>query len=131
MVGLGLVRASNANLPDFLPEDLVAVFTGGTSGIAEATLKLLAEKAIRPRIYIVGRDFEAAAGIIAECRTINPGGDYLFIRKNLLLMKEVEEMCEEIKKKETHINILCLAAGAPDRSLESMLDRMLAVLDAR
>ena len=71
MVLLEAVRISNAKLKN-LPPGLVAVFgkasisptllssadhgkVGGTSGIAESTLKHFYRCALKPRIYIVGR----------------------------------------------------------------------------
>ena len=119
MVTLDVVKASNATLRDELQPGLVSVFIGGTSGIGEITLKLLAQKSIKPKIYIVGRSSEAAARIIAECKTLNPDGEYIFIQKSLLLLKAAQELCNEIKEREKHVNLLFLTIGLPDTSLES------------
>jgi NADP-dependent 3-hydroxy acid dehydrogenase YdfG len=119
MVALDVVKASNATLPKELPPGIVGVFVGGTSGIGEATLKVLAKQAVQPKIYIIGRSAEAAARIIAECRILNADGEYIFIQKSLTLLKDVEALCEEIKQREKYVNILCLSVGEPDVSLES------------
>jgi NAD(P)-dependent dehydrogenase (short-subunit alcohol dehydrogenase family) len=119
MVALDLVRASNASIPKQLPPRLVAIFVGGTSGIGEATLKLLAKLATKPKIYLVGRSSEAAARIIAECRTLNPEGQYVFIQADLTLLRSAQELCDDIKSREDHVNLLFLSVGLPDTSLES------------
>lgn len=118
MVALDAVKASNATVAKQLPAGLVAVFVGGTSGIGEFSLKGLAKYAVKPTIYIVGRNVEAAARIIAECRTLNPDGEYFFIQKSLGLLRDAEELCEELKNKLHYINILCLSVGEADLRLE-------------
>jgi len=114
MVAIILVKASNAQISKSLPAGLVAVVTGGTSGIGEAIVKELVKHAVRPKIYIVGRSQEAADGIIAHCQSVNPDGEYLFMQKSFDLLKNVAELVEEIKSKEKNINILVHSAGSPD-----------------
>ena len=121
MIPLNLVKASNATLLQALPPGIVAVFVGGTSGVGEVTLKLFAKNSVRPRIYIVGRSREAAERIIAECRIVNPEGEYTFIQKSLELMKGWEELGNEIKSKEKALNLLFVSAGEPDLSKTSTL----------
>jgi NAD(P)-dependent dehydrogenase (short-subunit alcohol dehydrogenase family) len=120
MVALDFVKASNASIPQNLPSDLVAVFVGGTSGVGEATLTLFTKSTRRPRIYIVGRSRDAAERIITKCRIDNSEGSYSFIQKDLDLMSNVEEVCEEISGREEAINLLFLSAGGPDLSRSSM-----------
>jgi NAD(P)-dependent dehydrogenase (short-subunit alcohol dehydrogenase family) len=100
---------------------LVALFVGATSGIGEETLRKLAQYSTRPRAYFVGRSQESADRIITECKTINPGGQYIFRKANVSLIRVVDEVCEEIKAKEQAINVLFLSSGVPsmDRSSES------------
>jgi NAD(P)-dependent dehydrogenase (short-subunit alcohol dehydrogenase family) len=123
MVSLDVVKASNATLREKLQPGLVAVFVGGTSGIGEITLKLLAQRTIEPRIYIIGRSSTAAERIIADCKALNPNGEYIFIKKDLSLLKAARELCTEIKSREKHINLLFLTVGLPDMSLESESSR--------
>ncbi|KAH7321817.1 hypothetical protein BKA65DRAFT_568669 [Rhexocercosporidium sp. MPI-PUGE-AT-0058] len=113
MVSLTDVLASNSQISTALPPGLVAVFVGGTSGIGEITLKKFAKYSRRPRAYIVGRSQDAAERIIAECRILNPEGQYIFIKADVSLMKNVDEVCETIKAKEKFINLLFLSAGFP------------------
>ncbi|PVH81641.1 hypothetical protein DL98DRAFT_623718 [Cadophora sp. DSE1049] len=113
MVFLTDVQASNTQISTSLPSGLVAVFVGGTSGIGEITLKKFAKYTRQPRAYIVGRSQSAAERIIAECRTLNPDGAYIFIKADVSLMKNVDKVCDEIKAKEKVVNLLFMSAGFP------------------
>ena len=111
MVSLEAVKASNVCLPETLPPNLVAVFVGGTSGIGEFTLRKFAQYAKQPKAYIVGRSQAAADRIIEDLKKVNPGGEYSFIKSDVSLMKNVDTVCEEIRKREKAINILFLSCG--------------------
>jgi len=130
MVRLSIVKASNASIRKHLSPGFVAVFVGGTSGIGEATLKLLAKRAVKPRIYIVGRSADSGAKIVAECNALNSDGEFIFIQKDLTLLKAAADLCEEIKAKERFINLLFLSVGLPDFSLESECPGLLSMLHA-
>ena len=112
MVKLSQVQSSNSLISSSLPPNLVAVFTGATSGIGEATLKQFAKHARQPRAYFIGRSQDAADRIAAECKALNPDGEFIFIKADVSLIRVVDEVCEEIKAKEKAINILFLCAGA-------------------
>ena len=116
MVALSTVHTSNALIGETFPPGLVAVFVGATSGIGEITLKTLAKYAKEPRIYLVGRSQSAADRIITECKDINPKGDYIFISADVSLIQNVEKLCEDIKQRESSINLLFLSSGAADMS---------------
>ena len=111
MVSRSLVQSSNALISSTLPPNLVAVFIGATSGIGEATLKQLAKHARQPRAYFVGRSQDAGDRIVAECKALNPEGEFIFIKADVSLIRVVDGVCEEIKAKEKAINILFLSAG--------------------
>ncbi|KAH6715583.1 hypothetical protein BKA61DRAFT_632230 [Leptodontidium sp. MPI-SDFR-AT-0119] len=113
MVSLTDIQASNSQISTALPPGLVAIFVGGTSGIGEITVKKFAKYSRQPRAYIVGRSQSAAERIIAECRILNPEGEYIFIKADVSLMKVVDEVCETIKAKEKFVNLLFLSAGFP------------------
>jgi NADP-dependent 3-hydroxy acid dehydrogenase YdfG len=113
MVSLPIVQSSNAQIPKTLPSGLVVVLTGGTSGIGEVTLKLLAKLLVSPKIYIIGRSQSAADRIIGECKELNPDGTFVFIQKSMELMKNVAEVADEIKSKEKKVNLLFHSAGGP------------------
>ncbi|EON64514.1 hypothetical protein W97_03747 [Coniosporium apollinis CBS 100218] len=119
MVTLPAIRASNELIPTALPPNLVAIFAGATSGIGEATLKEFATKAVRPRVYFIGRNQEAADRITTECKALNPDGEFNFIKADLSSMKNVDQLCEEIIKIEAVLNLLFMSQGVPslDKSL--------------
>jgi NADP-dependent 3-hydroxy acid dehydrogenase YdfG len=111
MVSLSSVSASNSLISKVIPAGLVAVFFGGTSGIGEITVKTLAKYARSPRIYIVGRSQDAADRILAECKAINPDGEFIFMKADVSLIRNVDQLSNEIKAKEKFLNLLFLTAG--------------------
>jgi short-subunit dehydrogenase len=110
MVNLPDIRSSNEQIVAALP-GLVAVFVGATSGIGEATLIEFARHARQPLVYFVGRSQEAGDRIQAECRRLNPAGIFNFIRADLSLIRNVDQVCDDIQNKEKTINLLFLSCG--------------------
>ncbi|KAI0421198.1 NAD(P)-binding protein [Xylaria grammica] len=131
MVSLSSVISSNSRVSSTLPIGLVAVFVGATSGIGEATLKKFAEYADNPRAYFIGRSQQAADRIVAECKALNPRGQYIFRKADVSLIRVVDEICENLKAEEKHINILFLSCGVPnlDRSKTAEGLHLLAALN--
>jgi short-subunit dehydrogenase len=84
---------------------------GATSGIGEYTAKAFVQNTISPRVYIVGRNASAAERIVSECKTLNPGGAVEFLKADVSELREVDRVCEEVKKKETKINLLIQSQG--------------------
>ncbi|KAL8400806.1 hypothetical protein RB594_000993 [Gaeumannomyces avenae] len=111
MVKLADVKGSNARIATELPPGLVAVFVGGTSGLGEYSLLALAKHARQPKIYIIGRSQPAADRIIAECGKLNPEGEYFFMQTDATLLKNVDEVCRQLREKEKAINVLFLSIG--------------------
>ncbi|KAL4770690.1 hypothetical protein BDW60DRAFT_223786 [Aspergillus nidulans var. acristatus] len=111
MVSLQAMLSHNAGICSSLPAGLVAVFVGATSGIGAATLKAFAKYTRVPRAYFVGRSQTAADTIIAECKALNPGGEYVFIEADISLIRTVDEVCARIKARETRLDILFLSQG--------------------
>lgn len=112
MVTLTDVQSSNAQIATALPPGLVAVFVGATNGIGETSLREFARHARQPRVYFVGRSQEAGDRIAAECRALNPEGEFIFIKADVSLLKSVDEVCREIASKERCINLLFLTCGS-------------------
>ncbi|KAI0536702.1 putative short-chain dehydrogenases/reductase [Xylaria digitata] len=112
MVTLSDVIASNERIPSALPPGLVAVFVGGTSGVGEYTLKTFARYARAPTVIIVGRSQEAADRILNECRQLRPDGHFEFIRADVSLLRNVDDVCRQIKEKVSAINILFESQGS-------------------
>jgi NAD(P)-dependent dehydrogenase (short-subunit alcohol dehydrogenase family) len=110
MVNLSDVRKSNSALET--SSSLVAIFAGGTSGIGEATVKALAANAKDPKVYIIGRNETRASRIIEECVQSCPGGSFTFVKADLSLLRNVDMVCEEIKKAETgRLDLLFMSHG--------------------
>ncbi len=119
MVALDQVIGSNKRIKSTFPNGLIAVFVGGSSGIGEYTVKKLVKYAPNPRIYIVGRSQQAAHRIIQECKDINSGAYVEFIKADISLIQVVDNVCQQIKRKETSINLLFESQGSTGFS-ESM-----------
>lgn len=111
MVSLDVVRSSNDRIKTTLPAGLVAIFVGGTNGVGETTVKQFAKSAVQPRVYITGRSQEAGDRIVAECKTINPKGTFIFLKRETSLMRNVDAICSELSSKEKAINLLFLTVG--------------------
>jgi NADP-dependent 3-hydroxy acid dehydrogenase YdfG len=116
MVALAAVEKFNPNLkdPKNYPSNPVVVITGGTSGIGEETAKNFARSTVRPRIYILGRSQQSADRIISECKILNPNATLTFIKADLALIKNVDNVCSDIARLESRINVLFLCAGEMD-----------------
>lgn len=122
MVALTEVIASNERITSTFPDGLVAVFVGGTSGVGEYTVKAFAKYTTKPRTYIVGRSQEAADRIIEECKQLNSGGKFEFIKSDISLLKNVDDVCRQIKDKETAINILFESQGTMAFKNSTLID---------
>ncbi|RKL47473.1 hypothetical protein BFJ72_g1707 [Fusarium proliferatum] len=108
MVSLSQVQQTNASAASKLPAGLVAVFAGATAGIGETALKAFAKYTTQPKIYYIGRSQEAGDRLQIELKKSNPEGEYVFIKKDMSLLKNVDEVCRDIKSKETVLNVLFL-----------------------
>ena len=85
---------------------------GGTSGIAESTAKQFCRYAKKPKIYLVGRNEESASRILSELQIIASDGSYNFIPKDVSLLQNVDQVCDEIKSTEIKINLLFMSSGS-------------------
>lgn len=111
MVALDKIQASNSSIAATYPEGLVAVFAGATAGIGETSLREFARHTSKPRIYIIGRSKEACDRLDADLKSVNPGGQYTFIRSDVSLLRNVDEVCRHIRSKESAINVLFMSQG--------------------
>lgn len=111
MVNLEEVKLSNARIASELPSGLVAVFVGATSGIGEATLKQFAKSVPKCRVYFIGRSQDAGDRIAAECKELNLDSEFIFLKGDLSLIKTVDELCLQIKSRESAVNLLFNSAG--------------------
>lgn len=90
MVSLDFTRAINAS---FVKNRLLRVaFVGGISGIGECTIRALVAHhgtdGPGSKVYIVGRNSNAAQSIIADCKNMASSGEFRFIKAtDLSLLK--------------------------------------------
>ncbi|TQV98933.1 hypothetical protein V2A60_007370 [Cordyceps javanica] len=110
MVNLRNIQAHNATLASSAP-NLVAVFVGGTSGIALSTALALARHTPSPSIYLVGRSQPAADAAIATMREMNPSARATFLRADISVLKNVDAVCDTIRAKEERLNLLFMTPG--------------------
>jgi NAD(P)-dependent dehydrogenase (short-subunit alcohol dehydrogenase family) len=110
MVKLTDVRSSNTAFKSH-SAGFVAIFVGGTSGIGETTVKALAANGIKCTAYVVGRNDAAAAAIIKECEALSPESTFTFIKKDVSILRNVDDVVEEIKSKEQKVDLLFMTQG--------------------
>lgn len=111
MVALDKVQKSNAQITTTHPAGLVAVFAGATAGIGETSLREFARHTSKPRIYVVGRSQEACERLDVDLKGVNPEGQYIFIRSDVSLLRNVDDVCRQIRDKESAINVLFMSQG--------------------
>ncbi|KAF3481834.1 uncharacterized protein GIQ15_04593 [Arthroderma uncinatum] len=112
MVSYKEIKASNALIND-TNAPRVAVFVGGTSGIGKFTVTALVATDASVRVYLVGRKSseEHTRIFIQELHTINPKAEVIWIEGEVALLAETKRVCEVIKSKESHVDLLFLTAG--------------------
>ncbi|ORY10616.1 hypothetical protein BCR34DRAFT_566391 [Clohesyomyces aquaticus] len=110
MVSLSEVRSQNASLKSLAP-GLVAIFVGGTSGIGLYTAREFVRNTNAPHVYLVGRNQTEATRIIAELQELNPSSQLEFIKSDVSLLKNVDQACNQIKAKESKVNLLFMTVG--------------------
>ncbi|KAH8888046.1 NAD(P)-binding protein [Thozetella sp. PMI_491] len=112
MVSLSIVRATNAQISS-LAHPTIAVFVGGTSGIGRAALLELARrKTVSLKVYIVGRNAASHHNLLSQLRSVNPGGEFIFLEAQVTLLSEIKRVTDEIKLRERSIDLLWLSVGA-------------------
>jgi len=112
MVSLQTVQQSNARVAT-LPQGLVALFIGATSGIGQSALQQFVQYASSPRIYTVARPPMVASheNLLASLRQSNPTGTYNLISADVSLVSEIDKFVNAITQKETKVDILFMCAG--------------------
>ncbi|EEA25220.1 hypothetical protein TMatcc_006554 [Talaromyces marneffei ATCC 18224] len=110
MVAISEIRQQITTVKN-LGSGLVAVFVGGTSGIGLSTAREFTRYAAAPHIYLIGRNEAQASEIISELQTINESATVSFVKSDVSLLKNVDEACQEISKREEKVNLLFLSAG--------------------
>ncbi|KAL3458080.1 hypothetical protein BJX64DRAFT_235221 [Aspergillus heterothallicus] len=111
MIALNAVKAHNTGLQSTLSPGLVAVFVGGTSGIALSTALALARHTVSPKIYLIGRSQPAADAAITSIKSINPDASPTFLKSDISLLKNVDTVCADIAAREAKLNLLFMTPG--------------------
>ena len=94
----------------------VALITGGTSGIGEATALLFAGEGAR--VGITGRNSERGAGVVARIKA--SGGDAVFFRADVSLAEDCRRAVDETLRAFGSLDILFNNAGVfyPQTAIE-------------
>lgn len=112
MVSYKEITTSNALIND-ATAPRVAVFVGGTSGIGKLTISALVATGASMRIYLVGRKSsqESMQAFIQELHAVNSNAEVIWTEGEIALLAETKRICEIIKSKETHVDLVFLTAG--------------------
>ena len=62
-------------------------------------------------LTVMFRSQDKADKLCKELEDLNPGSQAIFIKKDISILKNVDEVCEELQRREKKINILFLSAG--------------------
>src|SRR3981081_2070348 len=97
-------------------KDKVALITGGTSGIGEATALLFSKEGAK--VAITGRNQERGAAIVQQIK--QQGGDALFVRADVSLSADSRRAVDETVRTFGRLDILFNNAGVfyPQTALE-------------
>jgi NAD(P)-dependent dehydrogenase (short-subunit alcohol dehydrogenase family) len=97
-------------------KDKVALVTGGTSGIGEATAKVFAAEGAR--VAIIGRNEERGAAVVRQIAEL--GGNAVFVRADVSVATECQRAVDETLRALGGLDILFNNAGVfyPQTALE-------------
>jgi NAD(P)-dependent dehydrogenase (short-subunit alcohol dehydrogenase family) len=96
------------------------LITGATSGIGEATAVALARQGAR--VFVVGRDQARGAAVMRELTRIAGKGE--FLSANLLSLKDVARLADEVMKRTSSLDVLVNNAGGMFRTKTMSADNI-------
>ncbi|KAH9832140.1 Dehydrogenase/reductase SDR family member on chromosome X [Teratosphaeria destructans] len=76
-----------------------------------STARELFVRTTKPKAYIIGRSRDKGDKLVEDLRELNPEAEAIFLEKDISLIKNVDDVCEELLEKEDKINCLFLTAG--------------------
>ena len=85
----------------------IAVVTGATSGIGEATALMYVKEGAK--VVLVGRNEEKGAALLKQIEEM--GGDAIFVKTNVRVKEDIIKMKEAAYAKYGRVDILFNAAG--------------------
>lgn len=110
MVSISDVKASNARITlDSVPR--VSVLSGATDGIGKAFLTRLVATKLEIRVYVLGRNGGKHKPFLDELRRSNAKADVIWIECQLSQGADIRKACDEVKRRETSIDLLYMSAG--------------------
>ncbi|KAF7957399.1 hypothetical protein EAE96_002984 [Botrytis aclada] len=74
-------------------------------------LKAFIKYANAPKTYIIGRSESAAGRLLNGLKLSNSSATLNFLKGEISLIKEVDRICDEIRRKEEKVDIVFLSAG--------------------
>ncbi|TVY13671.1 Oxidoreductase andH [Lachnellula arida] len=106
-------HCGNPTLIAALPQGLVALFIGATSGIGQSALQHFSQYASSPHIYSVARETSVASheNLLATLRQSNPTGTYNLITADVSLVSEIDKVVNASTQKESKVDIVFMSAG--------------------
>jgi NAD(P)-dependent dehydrogenase (short-subunit alcohol dehydrogenase family) len=96
------------------------LITGATSGIGEATAIAVARRGAR--VLVVGRDQARGAAVVQELTRV--GGTGEFLSANLLSLKEVPRLADEVIRRTSSLDVLVNNAGGMFRTKTMSADNI-------
>lgn len=110
MVSISDIKASNARITaDSVPR--VSVLSGATDGIGKAFLTRLVATKLELRVYVIGRNGDRHKPFLDELRRSNGKADVVWIECQMSQGADIVKACNEIKRRETSIDLLYMSAG--------------------
>ncbi|XP_019415998.1 PREDICTED: short-chain dehydrogenase TIC 32, chloroplastic-like [Lupinus angustifolius] len=102
--------------PSFVPSDLTALITGGTSGIGAETARVLAKRGVR--VVIGARDMNKAREMKENIQKESPYANVIMLQIDLSSFGSVQRFCSQFLALQLPLNILINNAGMFSQNLE-------------
>ena len=75
------------------------------------TLKQFAKQTTAPKAYILGRSKKVATPLLDELKASNDAGTFIFLESEISLMRNVDQICDEVKAQEKKVDLLFMSPG--------------------
>ncbi|TVY39145.1 Oxidoreductase [Lachnellula subtilissima] len=115
------VLTANTSLASHLKSP-TGVFVGATSGIGLSTISALLSHTHSPKLYIVERSQANFAATLAALQEVNSSSQLVFIEAQVSLLKEVERVCDLIRRQESALDLLWVSQGGLSLGYEGTVE---------